>query len=189
MKDTAETKRKVLDGALKVFKERGHKFTMDDLATELSMSKKTIYKVFHDKSAMLYDLIDYVFDEIKVEEQKLYEDDSLPADEKFMSILAIMPEKFSDIDFSMVYSLSEKYPKHYRKLQKRLESGWETTWTILDEAVALGYFRDVNKKVFMLTYSAALERFLSNNELAEANIAYADAVSELVHMLVDGIRK
>lgn len=189
MKNDAETKVKVLDAALLVFKERGHKFTMDDLANKLSMSKKTIYKIFHDKSAMLYDLIDYVFDEIKAEEQKIFEDENLAADEKFVRILGIIPDKFADIEFDKVYAFKDKYPKHYKKVQQRLENGWDKTWLILDEAIALGYFREIKKEIFMLTYSATLERFLSNSELEESNISYCEAVDELVKMLVDGIRK
>ena len=38
-----ETREKILEATLKVFNQKGLKFTMDDIASELSMSKKTIY--------------------------------------------------------------------------------------------------------------------------------------------------
>ena len=38
-------KNKILEGALNVYKAKGLKFTMDDLATEMKMSKKTIYSI------------------------------------------------------------------------------------------------------------------------------------------------
>ena len=43
---------RILEGALNVFKAKGPKFTMDDLATEMKMSKKTIYTVFRDKNEL-----------------------------------------------------------------------------------------------------------------------------------------
>ena len=44
--DTTEGLQKnILDATLRVFDQKGLKFTMDDLAKELSISKKTIYTV------------------------------------------------------------------------------------------------------------------------------------------------
>ena len=40
---------RILEGALNVFKAKGPKFTMDDIASEMKMSKKTIYTVFNNK--------------------------------------------------------------------------------------------------------------------------------------------
>ena len=61
----SENKARILEGALNVYKTKGVKFTMDDLAAELGMSKKTIYTVFPDKGTLLYEVVDYTFDSIK----------------------------------------------------------------------------------------------------------------------------
>lgn len=74
--------KKILDGTLRVFNEKGIKFTMDDIAHELSMSKKTIYQHFHDKEDMVLKLVDYLFDGIKEEERKVVEDTSLSTVDK-----------------------------------------------------------------------------------------------------------
>ena len=49
-----DNKTKILEATIKVFNKKGLKFTMDDIASELSMSKKTIYTVFKDKETMFY---------------------------------------------------------------------------------------------------------------------------------------
>ena len=54
-----ENKEKILEATMKVFNRKGLKFTMDDIAAELSMSKKTIYRVFRDKETMFYQMVDY----------------------------------------------------------------------------------------------------------------------------------
>lgn len=41
----AEIKDRILQAAIRVYAEKGIRFTMDDIAHELSMSKKTIYTV------------------------------------------------------------------------------------------------------------------------------------------------
>ena len=80
--NTLELRERVLEGTLQVFNYKGMKFTMDDIARTLGISKKTIYTVFHDKKEMLVALVDYLFDAIKEEERKIYEDDSLSTVEK-----------------------------------------------------------------------------------------------------------
>ena len=42
-----EVREAVLEAAIKAFNQKGLKFTMDDIAKELSMSKKTIYTIFN----------------------------------------------------------------------------------------------------------------------------------------------
>ena len=52
--DGMELKEKILETTIKVFNKKGVKLTMDDIANELSMSKKTIYTVFKDKEEMCF---------------------------------------------------------------------------------------------------------------------------------------
>ena len=48
MDTTDALQKNILDATLRVFDRKGLKFTMDDLAKELSISKKTIYTVYDD---------------------------------------------------------------------------------------------------------------------------------------------
>lgn len=76
--DTTEGLQKnILDATLRVFDQKGLKFTMDDLAKELSISKKTIYTVYDDKEALFLAMVDYIFDSIKESEQMILTDPSL----------------------------------------------------------------------------------------------------------------
>ena len=65
MKNAAadELRVRILDEAAKLFNEKGIRFTMDDLARSLAMSKKTIYTVFKDKRSIMTETIDRFFDD------------------------------------------------------------------------------------------------------------------------------
>lgn len=182
-----ETKVRILEGALNVFKTKGIKFTMDDLATGLGMSKKTIYVVFPDKGTLLYEMVEYSFDLIKQSEEAVINDDSLDCVEKLRKILCAMPDSYVGVDFSQLYVLKGKYPKAYNRMEERLESGWESTFSIIDEGIATGAFRKVNKQIFQLTFEATLERFLMGDDLSNNKISYSQALEELVNLLVDGV--
>ena len=49
MAATVEMKEKILEAAIEEFEKKGLKFTMDDIAKNLAISKKTLYAVFQNK--------------------------------------------------------------------------------------------------------------------------------------------
>lgn len=183
-----DIKKKIIEGGMVVYKRKGPKFTMDDLANELSMSKKTIYTVYRDKKALLYDMVEYTFDEIKAAERAVVEDPRLDTLGKLKGVLGVMPEGFREIDFTMVDSVRDKYPEVYKRVNERIENGWETTLALLKKGKEEGLFRDVNGTVFQVVYESTVERFLHGNELKKNHIKYMDALNELVDLMIDGIR-
>lgn len=178
---------KILDATIRVFNRKGLKFTMDDVASELSMSKKTIYTVFRDKESMFLDMVDYCFDSIKESEQQVLEDESLDTVRKIRKILGVLPESYQDIDLRQLYSLKDKYPKIYEKVEGRLENGWEKTIALLEQGMAEGKIRQIQIPILKTMLEATLEQFLQRDVLLQNQIAYNDALDEVVNILVDGI--
>jgi AcrR family transcriptional regulator len=88
---SGNTKKRILDGTVEVFRKKGASFTMSDISKELGMSKKTIYTVFDDKESLLLNLVDYFFDSVKEDEEKIWNDTSLSTKDKFIKILGAMP--------------------------------------------------------------------------------------------------
>lgn len=122
-----ELKENIMQGTLQAFNQKGLKFTMDDIAKILGISKKTIYQVFRDKEALFLETVDYLFDRIKDSEQKIVENQEMDTLQKIHTILGVMPECYQDVDFRQLYQLKEKYPEIYHQVEVRLETGWETT--------------------------------------------------------------
>ena len=178
---------RILEGALNVFKTRGLKFTMDDLAAELSMSKKTIYTVFDDKNQLLCDMVDYAFDKIKEAEDAIYYNDSLNTIEKIRGILGVLPDGYANFDFETLYQFKDKYPKEYKLLAHRLESGWEKTRELLAKGTEEGSIKNVDFDIFQITYESAVERLIMSDVLEKKKIPYPEAFKSLVNILVDGI--
>ena len=181
-------KEKIIEGAIEVYKKKGPKFTMDDLATSLGMSKKTIYTVFHDKKSLLIDMVDYTFDAIKRAEEEVMKKPGLSTEERLRDILGVMPDQMMGVDFNQMYTLKEKYPEAYAMIAKRLENGWELTLSVLNQGIEEGVFRPIDNAVFQMIFEASLERFLNGDELAKNHIKYLDALNQLVDVLIDGIK-
>ena len=182
-----DNKTKILEATIKVFNKKGLKFTMDDIASELSMSKKTIYTVFKDKETMFYQMVDYCFDNIKRSEEQVINDDSLSTVEKIRRILCVLPEGYKDIDFRQLYLLKDKYPKIYFKVEERLENGWESTISLINQGVEEGSIRPIKIQVFKTMMEATIEQFFQRDILIANQISYQEALDEVVNILVDGI--
>ena len=181
------TRENILDATIQVFNRKGLKFTMDDIASELSMSKKTIYTIFRDKESLFLEMVDYCFDHIKEAEQEVLEDVSLNTVDKIRKLLGVMPEGYRDIDFRQLYSLKDKYPKIYARVELRLETGWETSIDLIHKGIEEGALRQVDPLIVKTMMEATIEQFLQRDVLITNGISYNDALQQVVSVLVDGI--
>lgn len=184
-----DNKEKILEATIKVFNRKGLKFTMDDIASELSMSKKTIYTVFRDKESMFFAMVDYCFDKIKESENEILSDDSLSTVEKIRGVLAVLPSGYKDVDFRQLYTLKDKYPNTYSRVEERLETGWEKTIALINQGIEEGSIRPINVNLLKSMLEATIEQFFQRDILIRNQINYAEALEEVVNILVDGIVK
>lgn len=182
-----DLKETILEGTIQAFIQKGLKFTMDDIAGQLGMSKKTIYTVFRDKEALFLAMVDYLFDQIKESENEILQNEKLTTLEKIRKILCVLPESYQKVDFGQLYLLRGKYPSTYAKVEERLETGWEGTIALLQQGMEEGVIRPVKVPIVKMMFEAALEQFFQRDILIQNKISYVDALQEVVDILVDGI--
>ena len=183
-----ELRNKILDATIIVFNRKGIKLTMADIATEMSISKKTIYKEFESKDDLFNVMVDYVFDQIKEKENEIATDPGLPTSEKLKKLLGAMPDKYQGINYQELAPLKDKHPKVYKKIQKRLDTGWETTIELLEIGKAEGVIRsDANVSIIKLMLESSLDSLLSGDTLKKNKIKYIDALNQVVDIIMDGI--
>lgn len=177
----------ILEGTLQAFNEKGLKFTMDDIASLLKISKKTIYTVFRDKNAMFLAMADYLFDSIKKSEMEIVENEELSTVEKVRMILGVLPDAYKEVDFRQLYLMKDKYPKIYKQIEHRLETGWENTIALIEKGIAEGSIRPIKIPILKMMLEASLEQFFQRDILLQSNISYTDALDEVVDILMNGI--
>lgn len=186
-REKMELRETILEGVIVVFNQKGLKFTMDDVARVLSMSKKTIYTIFDDKESMFLTMVDYIFDKIKESERKILEDDSLGTLEKIRRILGVMPEGYREIDLRQLYALREKYPGIYARVEERLENGWESTVALMVQGMEEGVIRPVSIPLVKMMLEASLEQFFQRDILIQNRMNYVDGLEQVVDILIYGI--
>lgn len=182
-----ELKEMIMDATLDEFNEKSLKFTMDDVAKRLQISKKTIYTLFPDKESLFLETVDYCFGAIKEEEKKIHEDDTMDIIEKIKRILIVLPERQKSVDWRQVYLTKDKFPKIYGKIEKRIETEWDSTIELLEEGISVGRLKSISIPVFKIMVESSIEGFLRNRSLIDNDISYENALKEMVDILMEGI--
>ena len=113
---TEMMKEKIINKAKEMFLRLGFKsITMDDIACEMCISKKTIYKYFSNKDILIEESIQAVHKEIRATLNKIAEENFNAIEENF-EVKRMFREMFKSAESSPIYQLKKHYPEIYDKV-------------------------------------------------------------------------
>lgn len=185
--DAEEAREKVLEALIDLYNECGLKFTMSGLAKKLGMSKKTLYVLFESKEDLLSQMVDYCFASVKESETQALTAPGLDTAERIRALLGAFPERLKGVNLENLYVLRDTYPKIYRKVEERLENGWEPTIQLLEQGIQEGCVRPFSIPLFKMMYESALEQFFKRDILKKCGMSYNEGLKEITDLLLDGI--
>ena len=109
-------KERIAQKASEMFLKLGFKsITMDDIANEMCISKKTIYKFFLNKEILVEQSTKFVHDHIHQVIDQIIDKNYNAIKENF-EIRKMFKEIFRSSDTSAVYQLKKHYPEIYQKI-------------------------------------------------------------------------
>ena len=113
-----ETKERIITGADELFMRLGIKsVTMDDIASHLAVSKKTIYQNFKDKDALVIAVSEVHMAQDHVEVDKLVEESENAIQELFF-ISQYIKTHVAKMNPSILFDLKKYHPKAWGLFQK-----------------------------------------------------------------------
>jgi AcrR family transcriptional regulator len=135
-------KDKILAKATEMFLNYGFKsVTMDDLAEQLGISKKTIYAHFENKTKLVEAATLFLFEFISNGINLICELEKNPIDELF-AIKSFVMEHLNNEKTSPQYQLQKYYPQLFISLKKRqFDLMKECVFENLERGVKLGIYR------------------------------------------------
>jgi len=167
-----------------LYSEKGSKFTMDELAERLCISKKTLYEMVRSKNELAVRLVDYYFEGVAKLQNTIHADESLSYVEKLRELLCATP------DFPVrryhLHEMKMNFPEAFQALDRYMRSGWERTLSTIEKAKTEGTIRDINGQLFSKLYAAAIEDLLSGYEVRNEQ-DFKQRQAEIVEILLFGI--
>ena len=115
--------------------------TMDDIACEMCISKKTIYKYFSNKEALIEEGTEIVHQNIHFTIDNIISKNYNAIEENF-EIVKMMRDTFQTYEASPVYQLKKHYPEIYEKLiANELEDCTDLFTQNINKGIAQGLYR------------------------------------------------
>lgn len=151
-------KQQILEKATEMFLTLGFKsVTMDDIANEMGISKKTIYQHYSNKVALINDCTAHLFDTISTGIDEIILAKKNPIEELFMTKDFIM-KHLKDENASALYQLQKYYPKLHKVLMiKQFEKMGTCVLENLERGIQMGLFRkELNKELMARFYFAGM---------------------------------
>lgn len=159
-------KEKILHKASEMFLNLGFKsVTMDDIAAELGMSKKTIYSHFSTKLKLVEATTFYVMDNVNQAICSICSGNLNPIDEVF-TIKSVISNQLKNEKSSPHYQLQKYYPKIFKQLKdKQFDSVNECVVENLKRGIQEGFYRkEINIELITRFYFSG-NMSLTNNEI------------------------
>ena len=114
-----ELRQRVLEQARRHFLAYGYSsFTMDDLATELGISKKTLYVHFQGKEMIIRAVLDAFAAELRVEADQLMANRSVAFAEKLRAFALTLMERLAQVSPAVLRDLQRFAPALHRHIEQ-----------------------------------------------------------------------
>ncbi len=115
--------------------------SMDEIASQLGISKKTIYNSFKDKDAIVDGVLDIKMNKMKCDCSSMQKNSLNAVHESFLG-LDIMEEVFAGFNPSFLFDLEKYHPKQFKKFTDHHNSYlYDTIKQNLEKGIAEGNYR------------------------------------------------
>ncbi len=159
-------KAQIIEKASELFLEFGFKsVTMDDLANELSVSKKTIYEYFNNKAHLVEEVALFVRNHIHEQIDHIMQQNFDPIQELF-EIKRMVLRRLKDEKSSPQYQMQKYYPEIFAKLKDSQVCKMDECCTQnLERGIQLGLYREDLNRIFITRLYISGMMNLKNEEL------------------------
>ena len=168
-------KEKIINKSKDMFLKLGFKsITMDDIAFEMGISKKTIYKYFSNKELLIEESTQMVHEEVRETIESTVAKNHNAIEENF-EIRRMFKEMFKYSETSPVYQLKKHYPEVYQRVVGyQIEICQGCFRDNILKGISEGLYRDTidvenyvkfyYTLIFSISENTALEKEVSNLE-------------------------
>lgn len=183
-----DEKEKVIDlTEEKFFREGFYKTTMDDIASELKMSKKTIYKFFPSKEELIHSIAKHFMNKMKSKIVPTLSSDKNAIEklEELMKILASASQRMSP---KMFDEMRRHFPGLWNEIDSfRTEMMFGNLTKVIDQGKSEGLFIDYPTPIIMNILVASVRTIVNPDFILNNNFSILQAALHAFKIIIGGI--
>lgn len=176
-------KERIMHQAILRFNSEGAAFKLDDIAKDLKISKKSIYKWYTDKESLLEHIVTHLFDVIQKAKHSIYENSNLNELEKLIEILCVYPD-YEVFNYKFIPDLKHQYPVLYASVEEQLTVNWEETFDLLKLCIELGYIKPIENGLFKIIFLGLYKELLLQEDAHPK-----ERMRESIQFIIYGLKK
>ena len=183
-------KQKIMTRAEEMFNQISYsKVTMEEIAADLGMSKKTLYKHFSNKEHILKEIVHSNKCQTTDFIEGLLKDDSLTFLEKLERFLNYIAKLSTKLENPMIHDLMKCQPEIWKDIDEfRSNHAHKNLSKLIEHGVQEGIFRpDINTDVIVVAYVAAIHSLINPATLAKLPVSANQAYRDIIKILFEGI--
>lgn len=171
----------------KLFKEGFYKTTMDDVASELGMSKKTIYKFFPSKEDLVMAIAKHFMNGMKNKILPALNSDK-NAIEKLAELISILAKASEKISPKRMEEIRKHFPNLWNEIDKfRTQMMFGNITKVIDQGKAEGLFIDYPTSIIMNVLVASVRNIVNPEFILNHNFSIIEAVRFAFKIVIGGI--
>ena len=162
--------------------------TVDDISAELGISKKTFYKIFPDKSTLLRTAVFSLMDMTDTKISKILAGKK-PLIERFKALTETLMEATSKITPVFIRDIKKNAPELWEEIRAKRSALIQKYFTqVINEGVKDGYIRrDLDKKLMIIIYLAAVENIMNPAVLSKMEYSVGEVFDVIITMIFQGV--
>ncbi len=187
---TNSTGRRIIKAARRHFFAHGFRgVTMDDLAGELGMSKKTLYASFPSKSDLLRAVLLDKFDNIEVDLKSVTAGDSADVLAALHGLLDCVQNHAAEIQAAFVRDIRREAPEMFQMVQSRRRQLIQRHFgKLFDEGRRAGIIRkDIPTNLMIEILLGATEAIVNPAKMAELQLTPKTGFVTIITVILEGI--
>jgi len=181
---------RIIANARRRFLARGFRIvTMDDLATDLGMSKKTLYTHFSDKAALLEAVLLDKLHDIDADMERIASRDVSNFPALLRDLCACLQRHLEEIQPSFLWDIQREEPDMFMLVQtRRLDMVHRYFGKVLDEGRKAGLIaKDIPANLIIEILLAAVEAILTPQKMKEMGLTPHTGFLTIIRVVLRGV--
>ncbi|MHB8337094.1 MAG: TetR/AcrR family transcriptional regulator [Ignavibacteriaceae bacterium] len=190
MSEEKEIKERIFDKAEQMFFQYGYaKVTMEEIASGLGISKKTLYKFFPSKENIIRELTNNRICNNEEQINQIWAEEGIDFVVKLKKMMDFIGKQSSKIKGQLSEDLQKNMPDLWNEIHNSQKmNGLEKASELLDKGVENGVFRnDIGKEIILLMFSNAVQGIINPETLSQLPYSSSQAIETIFKVLFEGI--
>jgi len=171
----------------KLFAEGFYKTTMDDVASELGMSKKTIYKFFPSKDDLVMAIAKHFMERMKSKILPALNSDK-NAIEKLGDLINILAKGSEKISQKRMEEMKKHFPEIWIEIDKfRTQMMFGNITRVIDQGKKEGLFIDYPTNIIMNILVVSVRTIVTPDFILNNNFSIIEAARYAFKIIIGGI--